>query len=889
MSSADRDAGLSLAAAHLGLLFLVQVESYVWFVRGGGLVPPGDAARFALCLPWLQLEHLSVAGLLGLLTARCWSRRWLRPLPLLALLLLDGYALLDQAVYALCLSHLNPTLAESSGPDLALGLRALLEALRIEIGLGPALLNALAALALAAAALAAPLRAATWTERLRSRRGLTALLLGVSVLAHLTLDNHGLEQHPCLTLLRRGAAPSAPSALASASADSLDLRSPLYAEPAPEPEVDAALRAALARLERTEGRPDLLFVMLESVGAEQLFPGGRLDPARTPNLARRFEAGGVAFTSLYATYPATTRSLVSLFTGGHAITWGGVFEELSAPYPGPTLVSVLRERGYATALFSAGDLRVENCDRFLAGLAPDRVAHPGLEDEAWRAARAEHTWGVSDEAYVEETLAWLRDAPGPAAAFYLTISTHYPYPTPEARDCAHAAAPASESEARYLRALRAADAALERLLAGVDPTTRVVLVGDHGQAFGRRHPGNLLHKHALYEENVRSFLLLLAPDALGAPVLSPRVASLGDVLPTLARALGLASPEVPGQSLWPDDYALRRVYFHTLAHPPRWGLRDGPWKFVGAQFGGGAALYDLRSDPQEQTDLAARYPGRIARYAQACAAWYARVQEDFRQQAGASPEGLHPADFAAPGLKRIDFPGGPRFGESQTVVCRTLWVAWGEPRPLRYRWVAPSGESWVQTAASVQAGSARAELPCPAPTPRESGTWRVVIEDLSERAAAGATREVVLGAAEFEVELPPLERRARASLAPVPLGAPPGLTELRVGTRGPEGDVAPSAELAPTPRPALRAVGTPSPRTCDLLHTWRAPSGRTYSARTRLAAGRRLLLADYPGPLPLELGSWLVTVAHERQPQVWATFSVGPAEAVQPGAPQGAR
>ncbi len=861
--SSPRDVGLSLAAAHLALLLLVQVESYAWFVRGS-LAPVDDAARFAVSLPLLQLEHLAVASALGLLAAACWSRRWLRLLPVLVLLLLDLYVLVDQAVYSLWFAHLNPSLAETNHLDLRTGPRVLVETALVQVGPGAAVANASVALGLAAAAVARPLRAARWGALLRRRRWLAALLLGASGLAHATLDNHRLEEHPCLALLRAAGAPAEPAPTDGAATDD-DLLRPLHGAAHDEPEVDAALRRALARLTNLDAPPlDVLFVMLESVGAEQLFPGGRLDPARTPHLARRFAAGGVAFTSVYATYPATTRSLVSLLTGGQTITWGGVFEELSAPYPGPTLVSALRGGGYTTALLSAGDLRVECCDGFLAGLGPDRLAHPGQHDGAWRAARGDHAWGIRDDGYVDEALAWLRTAPRPAACAYLTISTHYPYAAPDGHESPFAGA--EEPAARYLHALHAADAALERLLAGVDPArTLVAIVGDHGQAFGRRHAGNLLHKNALYEENVRTFLLLLAPGVLDEDVTSARVAAAGDVLPTLARALRLPPPDVPGQSLWPDDYALRRVYFHTLVHPPRWGLRDGRWKFVGHQVGERAALYDLAADPTEQTNVAAAFPERVAAYTRACAAWYARTQQAFRARAGREADDLDPDALRSHGLKRLTFVGGPRFADGDPVVCRTVWVPWGERRQVVYRWEAPSGEAWTSTALSVGPGDARAEVACPAPAPLEGGTWRVRVED-----EAGA----LLGAGEFEVELPLAERRLRLALPAVAPGALPGPVRLEVGTRTADGDVAPVTTLAADRRPALRCLWNPEPRAVDLVHTWRAPGGRTFAAGVRLAAGRRLLLADHDGPLPLEPGRWRVTLERGRRVIAWAAFDV---------------
>ena len=105
-----------------------------------------------------------------------------------------------------------------------------------------------------------------------------------------------------------------------------------------------------------------------------------------------------------------------------------------------------------------------------------------------------------------------------------------------------------------------------------------------------------------------------------------------DLFPTLAAATGVALPPghpVDGVSLLPAltdgaDLARREgLYFH-YRHPghasaQRALVEDG-WKYL-VDRDGQAYLFHLATDPSEQTDLSERAPERLARMAQAHAAW----------------------------------------------------------------------------------------------------------------------------------------------------------------------------------------------------------------------------------------------------------------------------
>jgi arylsulfatase A-like enzyme len=179
---------------------------------------------------------------------------------------------------------------------------------------------------------------------------------------------------------------------------------------------------------------------------------------------------------------------------------------------------------------------------------------------------------------------------------------------------------------RYHNALHSADEALGQLLdglrqRGLDRNTLVVILGDHGEAFGE-HPGNIGHTLAVYEENVRVPLLFSAPGLSTSPVRVGRVASLVDVAPTVLDLLGIPAPSGwQGQSLL--DRAPRVALFCTDYSLGLLGLRDGRWKLIHELESGRSTLYDLQDDPGEANDVSGSHPERAEAYREHLRRWAA--------------------------------------------------------------------------------------------------------------------------------------------------------------------------------------------------------------------------------------------------------------------------
>ncbi len=157
----------------------------------------------------------------------------------------------------------------------------------------------------------------------------------------------------------------------------------------------------------------------------------------------------------------------------------------------------------------------------------------------------------------------------------------------------------------------------ERLDAwGLLERTLVVIAGDHGESFGEHN--EMGHCNNVYQPEVHVPLLVREPGQReGRRVREP--VHLADVMPTLLARAGLpAAPGLQGADLFGGARPLPVVAFMgryldlARAHPRFYdrthtALVRGSWKLV-VHSSGERELYDLESDPDERTDLAAARP-----------------------------------------------------------------------------------------------------------------------------------------------------------------------------------------------------------------------------------------------------------------------------------------
>jgi hypothetical protein len=176
----------------------------------------------------------------------------------------------------------------------------------------------------------------------------------------------------------------------------------------------------LARRARRGSRPNIILIVLESVGAVNLLgPDGLPVAALAPTMAG-LARHGVVFDSLYTTYPGTTRSLVTLHTGGRQPTAG---EDFESPYRGAMLPRSFSQEGYTTAYFSAERMDGEGSDLFLRQTGFQKY-YDFAEDPNSRQARYQiHSWGGRDDYAVGLIEDWIGGADRSKAPFLVEFMT----------------------------------------------------------------------------------------------------------------------------------------------------------------------------------------------------------------------------------------------------------------------------------------------------------------------------------------------------------------------------------------------------------------------------------------------------------------------------------
>ena len=369
--------------------------------------------------------------------------------------------------------------------------------------------------------------------------------------------------------------------------------------------------------------PNVIVVVLESVAARWTgLNGGPYDS--TPVLKAESSRALVA-DNFYAHIGRSSNSLVAILLSTYPKLG---FREVTEEYPqlpGTSLAAMFRDRGYRTAFVTPSDLSWAGWGPFLEGRG-----FTELRDHRQLGCPVQiSSWGVEDRCMVDGMLDFIGEKPDrPFFVMGWTTQTHHPYePTPGVPliEMHHEPVPDQYHLDRYLNVLRETDRHLGRLFEHVrrlrlDQDTLIVVLGDHGQAFGYPH-NTYIQGRTMYEEDVHVPLMFWFPRLYRQPMRTSAVGGHVDLAPTIAELAGVPpAPDWQGRSLFEQTRA-PRAYFYVAEDQFTLGLREDNWKYIFALREGVEELYDLDRDPDEQHNLAAAEPGRSARMRQRLAAW----------------------------------------------------------------------------------------------------------------------------------------------------------------------------------------------------------------------------------------------------------------------------
>lgn len=410
--------------------------------------------------------------------------------------------------------------------------------------------------------------------------------------------------------------------------------------------------------------PNVLVIVWDAVRAENLSLLG-YDRPTTPWL-QTFATRGVSFEHAIAPAPYTLTTHASLFTGRwpHQLkaSWEQPLDEAV-----PTLADVLARRGYRTGIFSANHLFVTWEHGLLRGFAHwndySRSAEEVARSSALVKRLASFDWirsGIgrydvlgrrTGDDIGNSFLSWMhRDTSRPFFAFLNLYDAHSPYLPPHPFDSNLALPGTTASDLRIARrraiddpvdftpiemaryrasydgAIASTDAhtgaimdSLER--SGILKNTLVIILSDHGEAFGEHR--TIGHGHDLYSDVTHVPLVAVLPGHIPAGVRVPGVVSVRDIPATIMDVAGFAgtTPALPGNTLsrfWTtgqppkSDTVLTEVDRLRAGERPWYPVRRGPvrsviaWPYQLILSADSTELYDLSSDRHERSDLASR-------------------------------------------------------------------------------------------------------------------------------------------------------------------------------------------------------------------------------------------------------------------------------------------
>jgi arylsulfatase A len=416
----------------------------------------------------------------------------------------------------------------------------------------------------------------------------------------------------------------------------------------------------LALLAAKAPPPNIIFILSDDLAQGDLGCYGQ-KLIQTPCMDR-MAAEGTRFTQAYTGTSVCAPARASLLTGlhcGHCPIRANLELQPEGQMPLPaatlTVAQLLKGAGYATACMgkwglgmfdTPGNPLQKGFDHFF-GYNCQRHAHSYFPTYLYRDAQRFELPGndgkgvgkiYAQDLIQDDVLAWVkahRNQP-----FFLFYAVTLPHGRFEIDDVGEYARRTdwTAQQRNYAAMVTRLDRDVGRLLAllkelGLDDRTVVFLAGDNGSSFdpkselGRRfnQAGNGLRgfKRGMYEGALRQAALVRWPGQVPAGRVCEDPWAFWDFLPTALELAGAATPtgfKPDGLSLVPllkGGPAPKRDYFYWELHETRslQAVRFGDWKAVKNGPRAAIELYDLKADPGETSNLAAKQPELVAKAA----------------------------------------------------------------------------------------------------------------------------------------------------------------------------------------------------------------------------------------------------------------------------------
>lgn len=390
---------------------------------------------------------------------------------------------------------------------------------------------------------------------------------------------------------------------------------------------------ALASAPLMAARPNVVLITADTLRADHLRSYGyfRSTSPAVDGLAADGWLIERAIAPMATTLPSHTSLMTSTYPLRHGI-WSNLrffHQPVSTEDGFQTAAQMFRGLGYSTAAFTSATPLSE-----ASGIAAGFDTFMG--PPAWDAAHKEVE--VPARVTAERALAWLETAQSPFFLWVHFFDPHDPYEPPSRLRRRFTTTPALVQYLERLSVpqdLRLQAAQISNLydaeifemdrhigrivrrlkMAGLYDGAAIVFVGDHGE--GLLQHGYMRHG-IVWNEQLHVPLIFKFPRGSGAPRgRSGELASLIDVLPTLAAGAGLELPAArfEGIDLIAGDRESafsQREYRDPLWKEPVYTLTGSRWKYHHYAHSPDR-LYDLEADPHETVDVIGAHPEVAAR------------------------------------------------------------------------------------------------------------------------------------------------------------------------------------------------------------------------------------------------------------------------------------
>ena len=399
-----------------------------------------------------------------------------------------------------------------------------------------------------------------------------------------------------------------------------------------------------------EKQPNLLVILVDDLGYGDLSSYGAED-LKSPHIDRLIQSG-MRWNSAYANCPVCSPTRASLLSGRYPELVGvpGVIRTHAKDSWGYLardailLPKVLKSAGYDSAIVGKWHLGLESPNRptdrgfdifrgYLGDMMDDYYKHRRHGINYMRDGEKEiDPKGHATDLFTEWACDYLQTRKNVDRPFFLYLAYNAPHtpiqpPTDWLEKVRQREPGITAARAKLVALIEHLDDGIGTVMqtlneTGLADNTLVIFTSDNGgQLNVGANNGSLRDgKQSMYEGGLKVPFAAVWPNHIDAGSVTEQQVATMDIYPTLCEAAGASiSHTIDGVSILPqlvgqqDEVASRDLFFVRREGGDRYGgltinaLRRGDWKLLQNSPFAPLELYNLRDDPSEQSNVAAKH------------------------------------------------------------------------------------------------------------------------------------------------------------------------------------------------------------------------------------------------------------------------------------------